>query len=189
VPVRLFTGHTASNVNCVQWHPNCNYIVTGCDDRTVRMWDIQTGQTVRLLNGCAAGVNKVLVSPGGQYVAGADYSGAVHLWDLGTGKRITEFRQDPSGTGCETSTNLMTHSLSFSACGSALAAGGDDCCVRIWDVRTEALADKSPMMNTPAKAFSTKKTLIMDLSFTKRNLLLACGKFVNPVPLVSSGTD
>jgi hypothetical protein len=34
VPLRLFAGHVAANVNCVEWHPNCNYIVTGCDDRT-----------------------------------------------------------------------------------------------------------------------------------------------------------
>jgi hypothetical protein len=29
IPVRLFTGHTSSNVNCVVWHPNCNYVLTG----------------------------------------------------------------------------------------------------------------------------------------------------------------
>lgn len=38
IPVRLLTGHTSSNVNCVEWHPNCNYILTGSDDCTARLW-------------------------------------------------------------------------------------------------------------------------------------------------------
>jgi WD40 repeat protein len=188
VPVRLFTGHSASNVNCVEWHPNCNYIVTGSDDKTVRLWDIQTGQTVRLLNGCSAGINHVKVSPGGRYAAGSDYSGVVHLWDLGNGKKITEFRtlsavQDNNQVGMG-----MVHSLAFSTCGTALAAGGDDGTVRIWDVRQDSLLDK-PVVKAPAKSFPTRGTIIMDLSYTKRNLLLAMGKIATPVPSMTHGTD
>jgi WD domain, G-beta repeat len=29
VPVRLFTGHTSMMVNCVDWNPNSNYIISG----------------------------------------------------------------------------------------------------------------------------------------------------------------
>jgi len=188
VPVRLFTGHSSSNVNCVEWHPNCNYIVTGSDDKTVRLWDIQTGQTVRLLNVCAAGINAVKVSPGGRYVAGADYSGVVHLWDLGSGKKVTEFRtqqphQEHSHAGMG-----MIHALDFSNCGTALATGGDDGTVRIWDVRADSLLNKSPV-RVPTRSFGTRQTLIMDLSYTKRNLLLSVGKVVTPVPLAAPVSD
>ena len=101
VPVRLFTGHTSSNVNCVEWHPNCNFIISGGDDKTVRLWDIQTGRTVRLLNGCAAGINTVQVSPCGRYAAGADYTGVVHIWDLGMGTSCSViFTWEANSTVC-----------------------------------------------------------------------------------------
>lgn len=71
-PLRLFNGHLSSVdvrishivyiselfrlltiilLQCVQFHPNSNYVVTGSSDRTVRMWDCVTGNQVRILTG------------------------------------------------------------------------------------------------------------------------------------------
>ena len=181
-PVRLFAGHTGDSVNSVVFHPNCNYILTGCEDMTARLWDIQTGRCVRLLNGCASGISVVQVSPSGQYAAGADVSGIVHLWDLGTGKKVTEFRSKSSQANSNPRhSKSMVHSLSFSSCGTTVAAGGDDCCVRIWDVQKAATEFPKPVIDTPHKAFSTRRTMIMDLQYTKRNLLLSVGKYVTSV--------
>lgn len=189
-PVRLFSGHTASNVNCVQWHPNSNYIITGSDDRTVRLWDIQTGRTVRLLNGCSAGINVVQISPGGRCAAGADYNGVVHLWDLGSGRKITELRPMVQTIEKKSRSNVSNslkrskagtiHSMKFSACGSALATGGDDCCVRIWDVRYDSISEK-PLITNPTISFPTRQTVLMDFYYTRRNLLVSVGKYVSAV--------
>lgn len=35
----------------VAFHPNCNYIATGSCDRTVRLWDLNTGSSVRFFTG------------------------------------------------------------------------------------------------------------------------------------------
>ena len=178
-PVRLFAGHTGDSVNSVVFHPNCNYILTGCEDKTARLWDIQTGRCVRLLNGCSSGINVVQVSPSGQYAAAADVSGIVHLWDLGMGKKLTEFRSKSSqGNSNARHSKSMVHSLSFSSCGTTLAAGGDDCCIRIWDVNKATSESLKPVIDTPHKVFSTRRTMIMDLHYTKRNLLLSVGKYV-----------
>lgn len=162
----------------VTYAATCIY-PTGSEDKTARLWDIHSGCTVRLLNGCASGVSTVRVSPCGKYAAGADATGIVHLWDLGTGKKVTEFRNKRSEKGGAGMS--MIHAMSFSACGSGLAAGGDDCCVRIWDVRRETV-EKSPVVESPVKTFSTRHTLIMDLQYNKRNLLLTAGKYATPVP-------
>ena len=39
-----------------QFHPNGNYIATGSTDRTCRLWDINTGNCVRLYTGSKVGV-------------------------------------------------------------------------------------------------------------------------------------
>jgi WD40 repeat protein len=207
-PVRLFCGHMSNSINSVAFHPNCNFIITGADDKTARLWDIQTGQCVRLLNGCASGIHRVEIDPSGQYAAGADVSGIVHLWDLGTSKKITEFRPLPAGAPTKVSSSgisnmkkrgsnssrttgfagtnpsthrnmAMCHALSFSTCGTALATGGDDRCVRIWDIRKATIDQPAPVFTAPAKSIYTRRSMLMDLQYTKRNLLLSVGKYIN----------
>jgi transcription initiation factor TFIID subunit 5 len=186
MPVRILSGHISSSVNTVTWHPNCNYVLTGCDDKTVRMWDVQNGRCARLLTGCGTGISVVRVCPSGRYAAGADYSGIIHIWDLASGKKVNELRP-PSSTKRDASGLFRVsaptiHSLSYSACGTALAAGGDDCTVRVWDVRGAAKVER-PGLKTPSQSFPTKQTSILDLQFTKRNLLMSLGKYTTPVPL------
>lgn len=36
-PLRIFAGHER-DVDCIQFHPNCNYLATGSIDKSVRMW-------------------------------------------------------------------------------------------------------------------------------------------------------
>ena len=192
IPVRLFTGHTSNCIHSVVFHPNCNYILTGSDDKTVRLWDIQTGQCVRLLNGCPAGIYKVDIDPSGQYAIGADLLGTVHVWDLATGKKVTELRSshqnsqtaDGNIRSQHRQSVSMIHSFAFSSCGTALATGGDDRCVRIWDIR-KATMNPKPIVANPIHTFSTQRTAIMDLQYTKRNLLLSAGKYISAVPTIT----
>lgn len=197
-PVRVFTGHYSDNINCINWHPNCNYVLTGSDDKTVRMWDVQSGQCVRLLSGSAGGVNKIEVSPSGQYVAGADNLGVVHLWDLRNGKKVDELNhRHMKESNTSGSFPALVQSLSWSHCGSAIATGTDNSFINIWDVRGIGNNSSNPEFAThvgwsndkaevvetdnsrdgPYKSFTANQTSILDLQFTKRNLLLSVGKF------------
>ncbi|KAG7356788.1 WD repeat-containing protein [Nitzschia inconspicua] len=195
VPVRLFTGHTSNSVHSVVFHPNCNYVLTGGEDKTVRLWDVQTGRCVRLLNGCPAGIHKVEIDPSGQYAVGADLLGTVHLWDLATGKKMTELRgvkpivrATPSGNGLQRTPVSMLHCLAFSACGTALATGGDDRCVRIWDIR-KVTTNPFPVMGIPHKSFNTRRTMILDLQYSKRNLLMGVGKYISGITAINTISD
>ena len=174
--VRLLAGHTAPNVNCVTWHPNCNYVLTGSDDRTARLWDVHTGKTVRYMTGFHGPVDTAEISPSGQYAALGDRHGIVYLWDLATGKKVTEFR-----SGTPTSNPSLVHTMRFSHCGAALATAGDDGTIRLWDVRHHATHEK-PTITSPHKQFPTRQTIVMDVSFTKRNVLLAAGVLRTPIP-------
>ena len=74
---------------CVQWHPNCNYIATGSSDKTVRLWDVQTGECVRIFIGHRSMVLSLAMSPDGRYMASGDEDGTIMMWDLSTARCIT----------------------------------------------------------------------------------------------------
>lgn len=48
--MRILQGHH-SDVNVVKFHPNGNYLATGSSDRSVRIFDLATGNPVRFFTG------------------------------------------------------------------------------------------------------------------------------------------
>jgi RNA polymerase sigma factor (sigma-70 family) len=101
-------------------------LITAGDDRTIRLWDRQTGKEVRRLTGHAGVVTALALSPEGKTLASASRDQTVILWDLATGKerrRCTGHQGD-------------VWSVVFSRDGKLVLSGGQDRTVRVWDVRT-----------------------------------------------------
>ncbi|KAG5563029.1 hypothetical protein RHGRI_005693 [Rhododendron griersonianum] len=129
-----YKGHNYPvwDVQCVQWHENCNYIATGSSDKTVRLWDVQSGECVRIFIGHRSMVLSLAMSPDGRYMASGDEDGTIMMWDLSSGRCVTP---------------LVGHSscvwtLDFSCEGSLLASGSADCTVKLWDVTASTKAPK-----------------------------------------------
>jgi WD40 repeat protein len=142
----------------------------------------------------------VRVSPSGKYAAAAGYDNIVRIWDLGNGRLVNELR--PSEPQERSFSDGVINSMCYSSCGSALAVGGEDYTVKIWDVRGAAnnLSDPDyfaaheghnavssgsnpsnskqlPGTMSPAASFRTNSISVLDLNYTKRNLLLAVGNY------------
>lgn len=104
-------------MDALAWHPNSQLLVTGsAGDRAARVWDVKTGDCVRLFSGHVGGVSTLAVSPDGSTLAVGSHSGLVSLWDLKAAKKLSTL-QVHKGT---------VHSLAFSRAGQLLASGGAD---------------------------------------------------------------
>ncbi len=122
LPVRVLNGHTAA-VTAVAFGKDDRLLVSGGADRTVRFWDVDTGQE-RFRGGDGRHeIGSLAVVPG---------SGVVLA-----GQGVTVRALDPAG-GRElfrlTGHNDAVRCLAVSADGRRAVSGSDDRTVRIWDL-------------------------------------------------------
>jgi WD40 repeat protein len=73
------TGHTQS-VTCASFSPDSRRVMTGSHDRTVRVWNTETGAMLSILSGHEDTVTAVAFSPDGQWAVTVS-QGFVYLWE------------------------------------------------------------------------------------------------------------
>ncbi len=75
-------------MNSVAVSPDGRRIVSGSEDNTVVVWDLETGTPVHRLTGHQAAVNSVAVSPDGRRIVSGSVDQTVVVWNLDTGQRL-----------------------------------------------------------------------------------------------------
>lgn len=159
---------------CIQFHPNSNYVATGSSDRRVCLWDCITGNHVRLMTGHKSPIHALGFSVCGRFLASSGTDCRVLIWDLSHGHLIAQL------IGHE----RTVHCLAFSRCGNILISAGLDCSLNIWDFSKltedtsseEVNVSHNPDVKTGndylLRSFTTKNSPIISLHFSRRNLLL-----------------
>ncbi len=74
--------------------PDDKYVISGSSDKTLKLWELATGQELRTLTGHSSSVNAVTVTPDGKYVISGSDDNTLKLWDLATGECIATFTAD-----------------------------------------------------------------------------------------------
>jgi WD40 repeat protein len=103
-PLRIFAD-AGEDITELEFHPNCNYIIGGGEDKCIRIWDVLTGNCVRTLadpiiadRGEIRGIRVYIfswnwtyitfhsltmkTSPCGRFLVTAYAEGTVGIWDL-----------------------------------------------------------------------------------------------------------
>src|SRR5271165_6531873 len=85
--IRPLEGHT-DWVSAVVVTPDGRRAVSASGDRTLRLWDLESGQTFRRLEGHTDSVWAVAVTPEGRCAVSASGDRTLRLWDLESGQTI-----------------------------------------------------------------------------------------------------
>lgn len=99
---------------------------TASDEKSVKLWETETGATVRVLQGQPGNVWHVLWSPDGTMLASSSTDGTVRLWDVGIGNAT---RVINLGHG-------EVNSVAWSPCKRLVSAASDKGTVHIYRARS-----------------------------------------------------
>jgi len=109
--------------HCLAVGPTSEFLAVGCQDRTVSLWDLASGQRMHtLVQPCQ--ILAVALSKDNRLLVGCR-DGAAYLWDASTGQRLALLQQQSD-----------VHAVAFSPDGRIALTGCSDGRTRVWDVRT-----------------------------------------------------
>jgi WD domain, G-beta repeat len=154
------------DVNAVAVSRDGKWMLTGCDDKHMRLWDLTTNQEVKKFTPHTNFCYACAFAPNGQLAASGSADRRAMVFDLATGKMVREVEQSNAvfvvafspdskhlftcgdtsahmwdiATGKEEkkfeSQTGYVNSMALTPDGKRLVTGGEDKIVRVWDVAT-----------------------------------------------------
>jgi WD40 repeat protein len=118
-------GHVGS-AYAVVFSPDGHHIASGGMDGTLRLWDVTTGQGLRVFEGHKGSVRSVAFSPDGRQIVSGGMDGTLRLWGAITGQSLRVLEGHKG----------WVQRVAFSPDGRHIASGGMDGTLRLWDATT-----------------------------------------------------
>jgi WD40 repeat protein len=100
--------------------------MSGSDDRTLRLWDLESGQSLCTLEGMHA-VSTVVITPDGRRAVSALDDGPLRLWDLESGQSLCTL---------EGHNRRWVSAVVVTPDGRRAVSASDDQALRVWDLES-----------------------------------------------------
>lgn len=121
-------GHTGG-INSIAVTPDGSQILSGSNDKTVKLWDFETGRLLSSFVGHTELVSAVAVTPDGHRVISGSWDNTIKVWDLQSGQLILSLVGH---------TDRVT-SIAIVPDNRTLVSGSEDKTLKIWDLGTGRL--------------------------------------------------
>jgi WD40 repeat protein len=92
--LKVLGSHNDEILKVVQ-HPKMPILVTASADKSIKVWNADTGAAGKTLNGLTDHVFAAAISPDGAFVAGGSYDGEVRIWKVADGAVVKGFNASP----------------------------------------------------------------------------------------------
>ena len=143
-PTEELTGDVPTdlpaNATSIVFSPDAKVLVSGSYDRTIRLWNIATGEQLRTLDGHTYSITSVAVSPDGSTIASGSFDGTVLLWAFPDLMVATEVLADLNGDGEVNIQDIVLIAASLGESGESEADLNGDGEVNIQDLVAAANA-------------------------------------------------
>ncbi len=133
--LQLDTGGHMASINTIAFTPDGRQLVSASDDKTIRVWDLASGKTVRTIRGESAPgdagkVYAMALSPDGKWLAAGGWTddNEIRLYEFASGKLVALLKGHAD----------VVLGLAFSPDGSKLISGSFDRTAIIWDTGIQA---------------------------------------------------
>ena len=162
-PELVFNSAHSGSINSISYSPDGAYLASSSDDKTIKLWEVETGRLLRTLTGHTDDVYSVAYSPDEKYVASSSSDETIKIWEVATGNCIKTLTGHTS----------YVRSVSYSPDGKYLASGSWDETVKLWEVATGECI----------KTFEGHNSYINSVCYSSNGVYLASGAYDNTIRL------
>ncbi|MCF2151378.1 hypothetical protein IQ276_034185 [Desmonostoc muscorum LEGE 12446] len=117
-------GH--DSINSISFSPDGKTLASGSADKTIKLWNVETGEEIRTIKTHYTSANSISFSPDGKTLASGGEDKTIKFWNVETGEEIRTLDGH----------NYDVNSVSFSPDGKTLASGSGDKTIKLWNVET-----------------------------------------------------
>lgn len=128
--VHTLEGHTNS-VAAIAISPNGKRIASGSFDKTIRLWNANTGALLAKLTGHREPVLSLAFTPNGQQLVSASVDDTIRLWCVYTETLIYSLQDHTD--------SVVNRSIAVTPDGQSIVSGSDDRTIKLWHLRTGKL--------------------------------------------------